>query len=119
VIDVPIYEYECDACDERFELIEFSDKPEKPKCGAVHKVLAPALKGSGWYVTDTPVRNEKGPKPTETEGERNERPSCPTTASTSTAAAKTTPKPSSINNDREIPGTARAVPILQNGQVIS
>ena len=56
---MPIYEYECESCDERFELMQkFSDKPVRkcPKCGgAVHKVLsAPALlfKGSGWYVTD-------------------------------------------------------------------
>jgi len=56
---VPIYEYECEACDHRFEVIQkISDKPIK-KCvlcqGKVHKVLsAPGLlfKGSGWYVTD-------------------------------------------------------------------
>lgn len=56
---MPIYEYECESCDKRFELIQkFSDKPVKkcPKCGGtVHKILsAPALvfKGTGWYVTD-------------------------------------------------------------------
>lgn len=56
---MPIYEYECEACDHRFEVIQkISDKPIK-KCvlcqGKVHKVLsAPGLlfKGSGWYVTD-------------------------------------------------------------------
>ena len=56
---VPIYEYECEACNHRFEVIQkISDKPIK-KCvlcrGKVHKVLsAPGLlfKGSGWYVTD-------------------------------------------------------------------
>jgi putative FmdB family regulatory protein len=56
---VPIYEYECDACNHRFEVIQkVSDKPVR-KCvlcrGKVHKVLsAPGLlfKGSGWYVTD-------------------------------------------------------------------
>jgi len=58
-MDVPIYEYECDRCQHRFELIQkFSDRPVKKceKCGGpVHKVLsAPGLlfKGSGWYVTD-------------------------------------------------------------------
>ena len=56
---MPIYEYECEACHHRFEVIQkISDKPVK-KCvlceGKVHKLLsAPGLlfKGSGWYVTD-------------------------------------------------------------------
>jgi putative FmdB family regulatory protein len=56
---VPIYEYECECCKHRFEIMQkFSDRPVKKceKCGGpVHKVLsAPGLvfKGSGWYVTD-------------------------------------------------------------------
>ena len=57
---MPLYEYLCDACDQRFELIQkFSDgAPEAcPKCGKgpVHRQLSsPAfhLKGSGWYITD-------------------------------------------------------------------
>jgi len=56
---VPIYEYECDRCHHRFEIMQrFSDRPLKKcdKCGGpVHKVLsAPALvfKGAGWYATD-------------------------------------------------------------------
>ena len=56
---VPIYEYECEVCNHRFEVIQkVSDRPIK-KCvlcqGKVYKVLsAPGLlfKGSGWYVTD-------------------------------------------------------------------
>ena len=56
---MPLYEYECDSCGWRFELIQkFSDPlaSECPTCGGpVHKLLsAPAIqfKGSGWYVTD-------------------------------------------------------------------
>ena len=56
---MPIYEYQCEECDHRFEVMQkFSDRPLKKceKCGGpVHKVLsAPGLlfKGSGWYVTD-------------------------------------------------------------------
>jgi len=57
---MPLYEYECDACGNRFERIrKFSDPPldECPKCGAksVHKLLSsPAIqfKGTGWYITD-------------------------------------------------------------------
>jgi putative FmdB family regulatory protein len=56
---MPLYEYQCDACGHRFEVIQkFSDSPIEvcPKCGgAVHKLISsPAFqfKGSGWYVTD-------------------------------------------------------------------
>lgn len=56
---MPLYEYQCDACDHRFEVIQkFSDAPIEtcPKCGgAVKKLLSsPAIqfKGSGWYITD-------------------------------------------------------------------
>jgi len=56
---MPLYEYQCEACGHRFEVIQkFSDAPVEtcPKCrGAVRKLIAaPAfqLKGTGWYVTD-------------------------------------------------------------------
>jgi putative FmdB family regulatory protein len=56
---MPLYEYECDTCGHRFEVIQkFSDAPIErcPKCGgSVHKMQsAPAFqfKGSGWYITD-------------------------------------------------------------------
>ena len=56
---MPLYEYRCEGCGERFEVMQkFSDEPltTHEKCGGhVHKLLsAPALqfKGSGWYVTD-------------------------------------------------------------------
>lgn len=56
---MPLYEYECDACGHRFEVIQkFSDPlvDTCPKCGGVvHKLMSsPAIqfKGSGWYITD-------------------------------------------------------------------
>jgi putative FmdB family regulatory protein len=57
---MPLYEYECDACGQRFELIQkYSDGPPEacPKCakGPVQRLQSsPAfhLKGSGWYITD-------------------------------------------------------------------
>jgi putative FmdB family regulatory protein len=56
---MPLYEYECDACAHRFEVIQkFSDAPITtcPVCGgSVHKLLSsPAIqfKGSGFYLTD-------------------------------------------------------------------
>jgi putative FmdB family regulatory protein len=64
---MPLYEYECEACGHRFEVIQkFSDPPvEKcPACGgAVHKMQsAPAFqfKGTGWYVTDYAKKGGSG-----------------------------------------------------------
>ena len=56
---MPLYEYQCDACGHRFEVIQkFSDAPLTtcPQCdGVLRKLLSsPAIqfKGSGWYITD-------------------------------------------------------------------
>jgi len=56
---MPLYEYQCDKCAHRFEVIQkYSDAhiDTCPKCaGAVHKLFSsPAIqfKGSGWYITD-------------------------------------------------------------------
>jgi putative FmdB family regulatory protein len=57
---MPLYEYECDACQRRFERIQkFSDPAIDvcPNCGKgpVKKLLSsPAIqfKGSGFYITD-------------------------------------------------------------------
>jgi putative FmdB family regulatory protein len=56
---MPLYEYQCDQCAHRFEVIQkYSDAPIDvcPKCGGpVKKLLSsPAIqfKGTGWYITD-------------------------------------------------------------------
>jgi putative FmdB family regulatory protein len=57
---MPIYEYECDACGQRFEMIKRFSDPLADTCaicgkGPVHRLLSsPAIqfKGSGWYITD-------------------------------------------------------------------
>ena len=56
---MPLYEYECEQCGKRFEVMQkFADEPltVHEACGGkVHRLLsAPALqfKGSGWYITD-------------------------------------------------------------------
>jgi putative FmdB family regulatory protein len=56
---MPLYEYSCHNCGEKFEVMQkFSDPPVKihEACGGEVErlVSAPALqfKGSGWYVTD-------------------------------------------------------------------
>ncbi len=66
---MPLYEYECDDCGHRFELIrKFSDQPltDCPVCaGRVRKLVSsPAIqfKGTGWYVTDY-ARKPSGGEP--------------------------------------------------------
>ena len=56
---MPLYEYQCDACGNRFEkIVKFSDPPLEacPSCGGkVQKLVSsPAIqfKGTGWYITD-------------------------------------------------------------------
>lgn len=56
---MPIYEYECDACRDRVEILQRLDEAPLghcPRCGGTMRKLlsAPAFqfKGSGWYVTD-------------------------------------------------------------------
>lgn len=64
---MPIYEYQCVACQHALEAIQkVSDKPlsECPACGesALRKrVSAPAfrLKGGGWYETDFKTGSKK------------------------------------------------------------
>ena len=63
---MPIYEYICDKCKHRFELMQrIDEKPPKtcPRCrGKVSKVISPAafvLKGTGWYATDYAGKGKK------------------------------------------------------------
>ena len=64
---MPLYEYACDACGERFEVIQkFSDPLVEicPRCGGVvHKLMSsPAIqfKGTGWYITDYAKKDSGG-----------------------------------------------------------
>ena len=64
---MPLYEYQCDACGSRFEVIQkFSDPPVDActSCGgSVKKLLSsPAIqfKGSGWYITDYARKGSTG-----------------------------------------------------------
>ncbi len=56
---MPIYEYQCESCTDRFEIKQsMKDEPLTtcPRCGkSVQRLISsPAImfKGSGWYVTD-------------------------------------------------------------------
>ncbi|MCS7079797.1 MAG: zinc ribbon domain-containing protein [Chloracidobacterium sp.] len=64
---MPIYEYMCDNCGDRIEVIQkFSDAPlvTCASCGqdALSRVVfAPSLsfKGSGWYITDYSAKGRR------------------------------------------------------------
>ena len=106
---MPLYEYECDACGHRFEVIQkFSDPPLErcPKCGgAVHKLQsAPAIqfKGSGWYITDY-GRKDSGSRSGETTSgaaadESKTSAASETKTDTKTDAAKSDAAPSSSDS---------------------
>ena len=57
---MPLYEYECEACGNRFEVIQKFSDPAVDVCrvcgkGPVQRLVSsPAIqfKGSGWYITD-------------------------------------------------------------------
>jgi putative FmdB family regulatory protein len=72
---MPIYEYQCDRCNEVFEIFHKIDEDCRvacPKClGSVRKLIsAPnfVLKGSGFYVNDYPSESRKEGKKKEKEG---------------------------------------------------
>ena len=63
---MPLYEYKCQSCGEKFEVIQkFSDAPLETheKCGGhVERLISPSalqFKGSGWYVNDYGSGNGK------------------------------------------------------------
>jgi putative FmdB family regulatory protein len=64
---MPLYEYECDACGRRFEVIQkFSETSTECRVcgkGPVRRlVAAPAFqfKGTGWYITDYAQKGKSG-----------------------------------------------------------
>jgi putative FmdB family regulatory protein len=64
---MPLYEYECDACGGRFEVIQkFSETTTECRTcgkGPVRRLLAaPAFqfKGTGWYITDYAQKGKPG-----------------------------------------------------------
>lgn len=70
---MPLYEYQCKACQNKFELRQkFSDPPatECPQCGGgIEKLISQAafsLKGGGWYAEGYSSK-----------GKSSEAPSCP------------------------------------------
>ena len=77
---MPLYEYQCESCGNRFERIQkFSDPPLSacPTCGQpIEKLVSsPAIqfKGSGWYITDY-ARKGNGSESSKGEGAKADAP---------------------------------------------
>ena len=94
---MPIYEYECQKCNQITEAMQkFSDPPlsECPHCsGKLRKLISQSAfhrKGSGWYVTDYARKGDSSPtgkkeKPAETSSAKSDS----ADSATSTPAATT------------------------------
>lgn len=65
---MPIYEYECNACGERFEKMQPITAQPLTEClncgkGPIRRVFHPVgviFKGSGWYINDSRKSNATG-----------------------------------------------------------
>lgn len=74
---MPIYEYECESCKKRFEVIQKMSDPPLVTCsecsGKLHKLVSsPAglrFKGSGWYINDYAKKNGQTAPDTKEKGE--------------------------------------------------
>ena len=105
---MPLYEYECDACGGRFEVIQkFSETTETCRScgkGPVRRLMSsPAIqfKGSGWYITDYAQKGKSGgessagsdnapaeKKPDSTKTDTSTKPDTAATSTTSPTTAK-------------------------------
>jgi len=64
---MPIYEYQCEACEHKLEMLQkISDDPlkvcpscDEPKLNKLISAAAFRLKGSGWYETDFKTGSKK------------------------------------------------------------
>ena len=63
---MPIYEYQCENCSRRFEVMQRMTEPLVATCeqcgGLVRRLISQTsfvLKGGGWYVTDYPSESRK------------------------------------------------------------
>ena len=91
---MPLYEYECDACGGRFEVIQkFSETTETcRRCGKgpVRRLMSsPAIqfKGTGWYITDYAQKGKSGESPSASDGSA-EKKADATKTETSTTSTK-------------------------------
>ena len=103
---MPLYEYECDACSKRFEVIQkFSESPDRCRVcgkGPVRRLMSsPAIqfKGTGWYITDYANKGksegksggENGSGAAKAEGKESSSTTAASDSSSSSTSTTTTP----------------------------
>lgn len=106
---MPLYEYECDACGKRFEVIQKFSDTSVDTCTACGKgpvrrlPSSPAIqfKGTGWYITDY-AQKQKATSEAKTEsGEKSESGKTDDTKKTDTAAKGDSTAPTSSTTPKE------------------
>ena len=109
---MPLYEYECDTCGHRFEVIQkFSDALVSicPKCsGPVHKLFSsPAIqfKGSGFYITDYAKKTSTGAGTSKDEGSGSGGGDKPSTSDSSSTSSKSDSAPKTDTAAPKAPST--------------
>ena len=100
---MPLYEYECDACGQRFEVIRKFSESNLDTCtlcgkGPVRRLMSsPAIqfKGSGWYITDYSSKGKSSEaSSSKEETKKSDKGSADAPAAKTDSGATTAPKPS-------------------------
>jgi putative FmdB family regulatory protein len=102
---MPLYEYRCGACQQRFEVIRKFSDPELDVCtlcgeGPVNRLVSsPAIqfKGSGWYITDYSQKGKSGSESTGSSSDS--KPAASETAASSSKPETTTPAAKPATSD--------------------
>jgi len=100
---MPLYEYQCEACTRRFEVIRKFSDPELQVCtlcgkGPVQRLMSsPAIqfKGSGWYITDYSQKGKAGGESSSTSSPSDSKSSTSETTTTKTDTPAPATKPAS------------------------
>jgi putative FmdB family regulatory protein len=99
---MPIYEYQCESCSRRFEVMQRMTEPLLSTCevcgGEVRRLISQTsfvLKGSGWYVTDYPSESRKKAM----SSEKSAGDSKPAETSTTSATSEKVSSPSTDTKD--------------------
>jgi len=100
---MPLYEYQCEACTRRFEVIRKFSDPELEVCtlcgkGPVQRLMSsPAIqfKGSGWYITDYSQKGKAGSESSSTSSPSDSKSSTSETTTTKTDTPAPATKPAS------------------------
>jgi putative FmdB family regulatory protein len=107
---MPLYEYECEACGHRAEVLQRVGAPPIGACescgGKMKRLLsAPAFqfKGSGWYVTDYAKKSSPGAGAGEAQGSKES--ATPTASASSEVKSSGKDKASTQSSAKKTPAS--------------